>query len=211
VDNFFKDLELFLNKFQITETKTDVFENMIYQMAGISELPHKSKLETSYSDRTRVHFEITGMSDENLDKLMTFIKSLGDETVIKNPSRRSHSGHLESASISKSMHYERAMTVEQAMRISDLQNVKLKEDTIELDGEFLAKTVFPLFQAHISELAKDKPELLIPYQEKSKAFMEVLNKLNNKPNEPSVASLGIFGQGSRDLVVEEVTEQMTLS
>jgi hypothetical protein len=81
VEGFKKDLELFCLKYQISAGQCDIFEHVLFQMAGISQMPQKSNCDTSYPDQTRITFRITEMPNKELDLFKALFLKYKDDTV----------------------------------------------------------------------------------------------------------------------------------
>lgn len=174
VQQFVKDMELFLNQQQMSAAKCHVIEETLYKMAGIEKMPTNSKFEIDYKDKTRCQFVITDMPDEDLDKFITLFHQLGDDSAYKTGNKVKTWGNPESCAL-----------------VNRLPEKRIKYDTIEVDGEFLAKTIFPLFK---QDILNATPERLAPYIEKSKEYLKALAEKLMKENNPS--QIGFFSNNT---------------
>lgn len=174
IKKIFTELQEFALKYQISTTESDIFEETLLSMAGVTNKPQECKFKRGY-DQTRMEFSIKGISQEDAKMFLEFIHAHGDETaqIDTNHFYLNNSRHiLHSAVIGSDEE------VPQRAFIGSKPAKAIERYTISVDGQSLYEKILPLFKSRIEELAQTNPAYLIPYQEKSKEFVSTLEAKN---------------------------------
>jgi hypothetical protein len=153
---FHSDLTAYLLSHGLTAKDSNILEETLLKMAGVSTMPLKSQFKTGY-DRTRIVFSFKDMTKANADKFINYFKSHGDITATEGDGYGSGSRYVpESAAMS---------TQEESVEGGPGRKAKeVEHHSIEVDALVLYETILPKFKAQIDTWAKESPELLKPYR-----------------------------------------------
>ena len=153
--NLSREIDAFLKERQIDMTKCNILENVLLEMAGITELPQESRFGRDH-DATRMVFRMRGISEENVKKFITFLKDNFDETA-KFDTRPNRISKLAGFETEDGMRPQCAV-------VKDNFIIKLTAYNFDIDGAVFYNKIMPLFFDRIN---KASPEFLKPYQEES--------------------------------------------
>ncbi|WP_155823540.1 hypothetical protein [Legionella shakespearei] len=162
---FHSDLTAYLLSHGLTAKDSNILEETLLKMAGISTMPLKSQFKTGY-DRTRIVFSFKDMTKANADKFIGYFKSHGDITAIEGDGYGSGSHYVpESAAMS--------MQEEAAESGPGRKTKEVERHSIEVDALVLYETILPKLKAQIDTWAKESPELLKPYRSEQSQSSQV--------------------------------------
>ncbi len=156
VARFMKKLDEFLYPFGIDKSKCEVLENTLFEMAGLLHFPSRSRYDKSRHDETKINFKMLGITDEEANQFLAWIKSKGDDSAKLSSYEIEINDTLQSDG-------ERAQRCEIREK-----PIYVTEYSFLIDGEVMYKNIFPLFMEKFKIISDEDKIKLTSYQNLSK-------------------------------------------
>jgi hypothetical protein len=173
---FMKEMELFLNKHNISYTKCDIVEDILLQCAEATLGTQGKKQFRVGEDSSRLVFKFEDMTQENADLFVKFFLDVGDETATKGKGSREYGSSIPESCMLQTASYTPSTPVK-----------KLESHSIEVDGKFFYDFIFSLIKEQIDSLSRIAPHSLSIYKEASHDYLlEKFAKENPKISDNKV-------------------------
>lgn len=143
-------MEAFLkDNFKISTKTCTVVEEAVLKAAQASLGKQGTCSMYVGGDQSRMVFNFVDMDKENAAKVVSYFQQLGDKTAIEGYGGRAYGSYVPEAAMTRSM----------PGTYPSEPKVRLEEHSIEVDGTFLYKTLFPELKAGFGFLEADADKL----------------------------------------------------
>ncbi|WP_367608348.1 hypothetical protein [Legionella sp. W05-934-2] len=159
-DMFEKHLQI---HHQVSEHASNIAPNLVLNLADAHLGPHGKCQMSLGSDKSRMCFRYTDISEENAQKIVNYFRGLGDITARIGNGNKVWASYIPESAAAFSM----------SRTETDNKPLELERHSIEIDGSFLKNTLMSMLMKAVSDLDTNT---LAHYQKLSQPYLEQLEK-----------------------------------
>lgn len=183
-ESMMRDLQNVAESLNVSTANSDLFEHTLLKLAGVVTIPKKCSFKIG-SDKSRLVFDFSELNADEQQKLITFLKSKGDDTAKAGYGYQEWNHYRPSGG---SVNLEMALDVQEMGQFSpqsaiySQKRIKVQPFSLECDALSFYNTVYPDICSTLRSTHEQNPEALKPYRLKDISMFNNLEMAEDTDN-----------------------------